>query len=51
MVSRSRSSGKAGNSLGSVWVTSGGLDVEIGMESTRDWVSGAEDCNRCASDS
>ena len=51
MVSRSGFSGKAGKGLGSGWLTSGGLDGEIGAELTCDWVSGAEDCNRCASDS
>ena len=51
MVSRSGSSGKVGKGLGSSWVTSGGLDGEVGAESTRNWVSGREDCNRCASDS
>ena len=51
MVSRSGFSGKAGNGLGSGWLTSGGLDGEIGAESTRDWVSGAEDFNWGASDS
>ena len=38
----------SGPSVG--WLTSGGLDGETGAESTRDWVSGAEDCNQCASD-
>ena len=51
MVSRSGFSGKAGKGLRSAWVTSGGLDREIGAEFARDWVSGGEDCNRCASDS
>ena len=39
MVSRSGSSGKTGKGLGLGWATSGGLDGEIGAESTRDWVS------------
>ena len=51
MVSRSGSSGKAGKGLGLGWATSGGLDGEIGAESTRKRVSGGENCNRCASDS
>ena len=49
MVSRSGSFGKAGKGLGSGWVTSGGLGGEVRVESTRDWVSGGEDCNRWAS--
>ena len=51
MVSRSGFSGKAGKGLGSGWVTLGGLHGEIGAESTRNLVSGAKDCNPCASDS
>ena len=50
MMSRSGFSGKAGKGLGSGWLTSRGLDGEIGVESTRDLVSGAEDCNWCAFD-
>ena len=50
MVSRSGFSGKVRKGLGLGWLTSGGLDGETGAESTRDWVSGAEDCNQCASD-
>ena len=45
MVSNSGSSGKTGKGLGSGWVTSGGLGGEVGVESTRDRVSGGEDCN------
>ena len=51
MVLRSGSSGKPGKRLGLGWVTSRGVDGEIGAESTPEWVSGGEDCNRCASDS
>ena len=51
MLSRSGFSSKAGKGLGLGWLTSGGLDEEIGDEPTCDWVSGAEECNRCASDS
>ena len=51
MVLRSGSSGKPGKRLGLGWVTSRGVDGEIGAESTRKRVSGGENCNRCASDS
>ena len=50
MVSKSGSSGKTGKGLGSGWVTSGGLGGGVGVESTRDRVSGGEDCNNEASD-
>ena len=50
MVSRSGSSDKTGKGLGSGWVTFGGLGGEVGVESTRDRVSGGEDCNWGASD-
>ena len=49
MVSNSGSSGKTGKGLGSGWVTSGGLGGGVGVESTRDRVSGGEDCNGGAS--
>ena len=50
MVSKSGSSGKTGKGLGSGWVTSGGLGGGVGVESTRDRVSGGEDCNNEAPD-
>ena len=50
MVSRSGYSGKTGKGLGLGWVTSGGFGGEVGVESTRDRVSGGEDCNGGASD-
>ena len=50
MVSNSGSFGKTGKGLGSGWVTFGGLGGGVGVGSTRDRVSGGEDCNWGASD-
>ena len=50
MVSYSRSSGRTGKGLGSGWVTSGGLGGGFGGKSTRDRVSGGEDCTGETSD-
>ena len=44
-------SGNSGKELCSGWLTSGGLDGEIGSEPTCDKVSCAGDCKWCASDS
>ena len=46
MMSYSRSSGRTGKGFGSGWLTSGGLGRGFGGESTRDRVSGGEDCTR-----
>ena len=50
MVSYSGSSGSTGKGLGSGCVTSGGLGGGFGGESTRDRVSGGEDCTGETSD-
>ena len=51
MVSKSGCSGKTGKGLGSGWMTSQGLSGGVGVESTRDQVSGGKYCNGGASDS
>ena len=50
MMSYAGSSGKTEKGFGSGWVTSRGLGGGVGVESTRDRVSGSEDCNGGASD-
>ena len=51
MVSKSGVSCNAGKGLCSGWLTSGGLEGEIGSELTCDWVSGAGECKWCGVDS
>ena len=50
MMPYSGSSGRTGKGFGSGWVTSGGLGGGFGGDSTRDRVSGGEDCTRETSD-
>ena len=46
-----RVSGNAGKEFCSGWLTSGGLEGEIGSEATSDRVSGAGECKWCDADS
>ena len=46
-----RVSGNAGKEFCSGWLTSGGLEGEIGSEATSDRVSGAGECKWCGVDS
>ena len=50
MMSYSGSSGRTVKGFGSGWLTSGGLGRGFGGESTRDRVSGGEDCTGESSD-